>query len=154
MRQLLHRDEVDLWLSCIKRPYHFVSPFRGSDFALLLVVLDPEINLEERTGVSREIIRENCRYAVCFGVDCSRWDDSIDWVHLETDDSYNPPDDRLVMTTWHEEEPLDEVVKWFRWATTFDSFIPGKFLVCLIGGKETDTMEVERVVTEQFGDER
>ncbi|MGQ4827647.1 DUF7684 family protein, partial [Enterococcus faecalis] len=40
------------------------------------------------------------------------WHDTVDWAILEAHDFGNIPDDRFVMTTWHDKEPLSEAL-WF-----------------------------------------
>jgi len=44
--------------------------------------------------------------------DCSSWDDIVDMANSEQHDFGPIPDASLVMTTWHENEPLEEVT-WF-----------------------------------------
>ena len=65
----------------IERPYQFVSPFGGDEFALLLYSGDETITPQEQHSISDEIVRQGCRYAVC-GYACSLWDDSIDMSDL------------------------------------------------------------------------
>ena len=47
-----------------------------------------------------------------WGRSCSAWDDSIDIANLEAFDWQEIPDEKLVMTTWHDNVPLSEVI-WF-----------------------------------------
>ena len=49
---------------------------------------------------------------MAWGDGCARWHDSVDWASLEEFDFGDIPDERFVMTTWHENEPLDDVF-WF-----------------------------------------
>lgn len=76
--------------------------------------------------------------------------DSIDWVHLRTDPDFNPPDDRMVMTTWHENWSLVDVVKFFRFGTDFGNFTPRKFLVTVLGESQGREDKVRRAVLEFF----
>lgn len=48
---------------------------------------------------------------MAWGDDCGSWDDSVDWANLETFDFEDIPDDKDVMTTWHDSESLEEVCK-------------------------------------------
>ena len=43
------------------------------------------------------------------GIDCTLWDDSVDFAHLEIHDWGDIPDDQFVMTTWHDDETLSDV---------------------------------------------
>lgn len=140
-----------MWFGRTDRPFAFSTPFGGSDFALMLVVADPSVTTEEREAVSVEIIRQGCRYAVCSGHDCARWDDSIDFAYLATSPDYSPPDYRFVMTTWHEDEPLEEVANYFRWNTVFDDFVPRQFLALLLGGDAVIEGRVRSAVEGAFG---
>lgn len=42
-------------------------------------------------------------WVVAWGVECSSWDDSVDMAILEQFDFGDIPEDRFVMTTWHED---------------------------------------------------
>ncbi len=42
-------------------------------------------------------------------------------------------EDNLVMTTWHENEPLENIVFFFLNFTSFGNFIAERFLVLVIG---------------------
>ena len=48
---------------------------------------------------------------MAWGVDCSAWDDAVDHANLEVYDYEDIPDDRFVMTTWHDEERLEDVFR-------------------------------------------
>lgn len=137
MLQIVETDKYKLWLDQLVRPFAFTSPFSGQDFVLLLVVADSSISDEERDALSGEIIDQGCRYAVCTGHECSRWHDSIDVAYLATSPDFLPSDERFVMTTWHEDESLEEVIHFFRCCTAFDNFTPRHYLVVILGGDET-----------------
>lgn len=49
---------------------------------------------------------------MAWGRACSSWDDSVDAAILEQFKYNNVPEERFVMTTWHESAPLSEVF-WF-----------------------------------------
>lgn len=134
MERLKQTEEHDIWIARVERPFTFASPLNGSDFTLLLVVSDTSITDDERNFVSDEIIRQGCRYAVCWGHECSRWDDSIDWSEMSRYPDFKSPDERFVMTTWHEDESLDEVVEFLRWNTAFNHYDTERVLVLILGG--------------------
>jgi len=62
--------------------------------------------------VSQWLVRSGCLYMMAWGPECSSWDDSVDVANLEEFGYGEIPDDRFVMTTWHESEPVQEVF-WF-----------------------------------------
>ena len=151
MRRIARADEREVWLSVIERPFPFESPFGGEDFVLMLVANDPTITPAEQATLSAAVVRQGCRYAVCCGHRCSTWDDSIDIAYLETDADFDPPEDRFVMTTWHEDQPLGEVVEFVLRCTSFDDFVGERVLVLLVGGDEVAEAEVRRRAAEIFG---
>lgn len=143
-------SEYDLWLEQLARPFWFSSPFGGQDFALLLVIADSAITDEDRNALSKEIVHQGCRYAVCTGAQCSQWDDSIDLAFLATSPDFVPSDERFVMTTWHEDEPLEDVIHFFRTRTAFDNFTPNHFLVLILGGDDQTKQAVSSALESGF----
>jgi hypothetical protein len=151
MLQITKTDEYDLWFSQTDRPLLFSTPFGGRDFALLLIIADPGITDDERDAVSKEVVRQGCRYALCTGHRCSRWDDSIDLAFLATSPDFSPPDEKFVMTTWHEGEPLEDVAHYFRSNTVFDEFIPQHYLVLILGGDVGTARQFRSASEKWFG---
>ncbi len=49
---------------------------------------------------------------MAWGKECTLWDDSVVHANLKLFGYEDIPDDHFVMTTWHEAEPLSEVL-WF-----------------------------------------
>ena len=137
MIRVLQNSIGDVWFDVISRPYSFATPFEGSDYALLLVINDTNISEEEQSNLSDKLVATGCRYAVCTGHECSSWDDSIDYAFIFTDSNFNPPDEKFVMTTWHTDEEIEDVINFFRWGTNFDDFVPSKFLVLFVGESVT-----------------
>ncbi len=50
------------------------------------------------------------------------------------------------MTTWHDQEPLQDVAEFFVRNTAFDSFEPDLFLIVAVG-QGPDTATAERMVS-------
>jgi hypothetical protein len=65
-----------------------------------------------QAAASDWLVQSGCLYLMAWGVDCSSWDDSVDWSNLEMFDFKDIPDEAFVMTTWHEDEPLRDTF-WF-----------------------------------------
>ena len=139
---LLSTSKGDVLLAWLERPFAFVSPFAGGDFALMLFIASDEMSAEEQAALSDALVAQGCRYAVCCGHRCSTWDDSIDYAFLHTDPDLNPPDDRFVMTTWHDDEPLAEVAWFFLWNTEYDEYVPERFLALAVGGTKATLEEL------------
>lgn len=49
---------------------------------------------------------------MAWGKNCSSWDDSVDEASIDLFFPAESPDDKFVMTTWHERESLEDVF-WF-----------------------------------------
>jgi hypothetical protein len=81
-----------------------------SPFAVV-VVIDLTVDSEWRHIVSEWLVDQGCLYMMAHGHECSLWDDSVDIANLEVFDwNFDEiPEHKLVTTTWHENETLDEV---------------------------------------------
>lgn len=84
------------------------------DFAPFRAVIAAEAPTSEqwRDEVGAWLIRGGCFYVMAWGQACGDWHDAVDWANIMAFDPNPVPDARHVMTTWHEDEPLDEVF-WF-----------------------------------------
>jgi len=79
---------------------------------LAVIIIEGEHSPAWQERISDWLVADGCRYALTWGKDCAIWHDAIDWAELKAFDFREVPDDRLVMTTWHDDEPLEEVF-WF-----------------------------------------
>lgn len=104
--------------------FHPSYPFKA------LVIIDREIAKEVRFAWADWFVENPCRYLSAWGVDCSKWDDDVDksvvikkifleqsnvalWQGVALDDYH-------IMTAWHEQETLDEVIDFVLRADEFD----------------------------------
>ena len=78
------------------------SPFRA------VVVVETEVSDDWQGQVSLWLVRQGCLYMMAWGIKCSEWDDSVDWANREVFGEQEIPDDKFVMTTWHDNELLSE----------------------------------------------
>jgi len=94
------------------RPHEDLPPL--GQFPPFLAVLIVEAVCEEswRWELCRALAASDCRYLLAWGEYCADWAESADDAHLEAFDYDEIPTDRLLMTTSHEEEELEEVF-WF-----------------------------------------
>jgi hypothetical protein len=81
----------------------------GPPFKCILV-LDASVSEEWQRKVSLWLVKSGCLYMMAWGKNCSSWDDSIDLANLESFNFDEIPDADFVMTTWHHEESLDDVL--------------------------------------------
>ena len=77
-----------------------------------VVIIEQSVLPNWRADVSRWLVESGCRYMMAWGIDCSSWDDSVDYADLERHDYREIPESEFVMTTWHENESLEDVF-WF-----------------------------------------
>jgi len=125
--------ESRLFVCRLARPYLFASPVFAQEYAAWIISNDSAQTFFERESVATALVSTGCRFAVCSGYECSKWDDAIDWAFLHTSDDFNPPDEKFVMTSWHENETILEVAEFFVRHTAFDNFIPSNFVLLAVG---------------------
>ena len=142
---MVKSSEEQIQISALERPYSFLSPYK-EQFAAMIWVIDEAVSVEEQAALSTQLVAQGCRYAVCAGHNCSTWDDSIDMAFLETDPNLDPPNDRFIMTTWHEGESVEEVAEFFVLNTSFDNFVAKNFLVVFIGRDKELEKQVAKAV--------
>ena len=133
----IHLSEIaEVWLHVTGAEPSFDSPFNGADYVCLVVALANCPN-DFRNGVASRLVETACRHAICTGPEGSEWDDAVDWAFLETDENYEPPDERFVMTTWRELEPVEDTVFVFLKASGFDNLVFRNYLVLFVHEDES-----------------
>ncbi len=148
MDPIIHTDSRTIWFKRATRPYAFVAPPGVTEFALLLVLGDEATSPEEQELLSEQFVRAGCRNAVCFGPTSGTWDDSIDWVTVMDDVNGRPGP--LVMTSWFDQDPLEDAVHFFEHCTTVDEWVPQHFVVFVLGGDPGLEREVRNALLECF----
>ncbi|MEP6343998.1 MAG: hypothetical protein ABJ275_11860 [Maricaulaceae bacterium] len=84
-----------------------------------------EITSDWRHLVSEWLIKEGCRCTMAWGKDGTLWDDSVDIAHLEAFDWGDIPDNKMIMTTWHDDETLSDVL----WSAKHSIFHPPESVI-------------------------
>ena len=82
-----------------------LKPFR------VVVVIEEAVTPEWQSQVSTWLVASGCLYMMAWGVNCSSWDDSVDLANLAAFGYGDIPEDKFVMTTWHEGESLKDVYR-------------------------------------------
>ncbi|PVM92076.1 hypothetical protein DDF62_02675 [Caulobacter radicis] len=82
------------------------APFKA------VLVLEASADPAWRARVSTWLVYGGCLYAMTWGTGCEAWHDAIDDAFIAAFPGDLPGDDQLIMTTWHDDESLDEVA-WF-----------------------------------------
>ncbi len=101
---------------------HYIFQAHNSDLHIpdhlsafkCLIVVERDIPAEFRARVSEQLVRAGCLYALAWGRECSSWDDSIDWAHLDTQNGAEFREEDHVVTTWHDEDSLADTVAFAR----------------------------------------
>jgi len=103
---------------------------------------------DERSRVARSLIVSNCRYVVAAGRLCERWHDATDWAWIKEyrDESEAIRDERHVMTSWHDDESVDDVTFFFALTTPFDDHDFTDLLVLHVGGTAIEQEVIEEGV--------
>lgn len=148
MEQLLDSARGRVWLDRTQRPFGFEPPEGVTEFALLVVVASDDVTPDEQGELSEAFVRGGCRLAMCWGHECSSWDDSIDWVSVL--DEIDGRETQFVMTTWHENESLGETVWNLANVSYQPDWKPREFVALLIGESPVLERELRRELGTQF----
>ena len=79
---------------------------------IAIVLVEDEVIDTWMWDASRWLVASGCRYMLAWGQECEAWHDAVDDANLEAFDYEEVPEDRVVMTTWHEDDDMEEVF-WF-----------------------------------------
>jgi len=121
---LVRRGESEYWTDHLHTPADFRGPFGGAPYVCLVWATRPA-TLDERAALARALVTSNCGYAVCAGMESEAWHDMVDETREEAD--------RFLMTTWHDNEPLEDVVNFFVWNTDYEENVFTRFLIVVVG---------------------
>jgi hypothetical protein len=75
----------------------------------VIVLADHAVTPEWQDKVSNHLVDAGCLYMMAWGVDCSAWDDAFDWANIMKFIGEEIPEDKFLITTWHDDETVDEV---------------------------------------------
>lgn len=82
-------------------------------YIVVIAIHNNNVSNDWRNKCSDWIVKsEQCYWALAWGHECSIWDDALDYSYLEFC-NYDLPDDDdyTLMTTWHEDQTLEEVIE-------------------------------------------
>lgn len=98
-----------------------------------IVLITEQVKSEWRDIVSKWLVDTGCLYMMAWGQDCSLWDDSVDTANLIAFNWSEIPEDNFVMTTWHENETLEDVFWYAKFAAIHSTVELNNILVLDIG---------------------
>jgi hypothetical protein len=80
------------------------APFKA------VVAIDADYDVEWQARASKWLVESGCVYMMAWGPNCESWDESVDLANLEQFDFGDIPDEQYVLTSWHDDEPLKELL--------------------------------------------
>lgn len=103
-----------------------------------VVLVERIVDQSFRGQLSKLLVESGCLYFMAWGFDCSLWDDSVDYANLERFDYGEVPDEQFVMTTWHENQSLEEVLRFAKYDAikSYDDRQLDDLLILDIGGED------------------
>ena len=123
-----------------------LTPPFEDDHALLLVITSPLVSVRQRDRITSDIVRSRCQYALTFGHDCEVWHDVIDEACVGD----GAGEERFLMTTWHDDEPIEDVIDFLWWNTSYEEFESERLAVVIIGvNRELETAIQDRLACHQ-----
>ena len=78
----------------------------------LILVAELSVDRKFQSSICRWLVASGCAYLMAWGNDCCAWADAVERENLEAFPNDEIPDARVIITTWHEDELLNEVF-WF-----------------------------------------
>lgn len=81
---------------------------------------------------------------MAWGLECSAWDDSVDWANQNAFDPEEIPEGSFVVTTWHEEESLADVFWYAKHCATHSVVDIGQTLLLHIAAEQQETDMLDR----------
>jgi hypothetical protein len=114
-------------------PYNFPAPFDWGEFAAWILSADPALEPAAQFNIATALIDAGCRFAVSSGYNASSWDDAVDYAYILRHPGPDVDPTNFVMTSWHDDESLDEVAEFFVRNTSFETFSPKLFVVVGVG---------------------
>ena len=76
-----------------------------------VVLVEENCSNDWRNQLSDWLVLTGCKYMCAWGIDCSVWDDAVDYACIE---HKGVSAEELVMTTWHENESIKEVFQFVK----------------------------------------
>lgn len=109
MKSIYKTKNKHIWLENFLETKEIIFPFNGEPFVCMIWN-----NKEDFVSppLIQKVLQENCKYFLAGGKNSENWHHYADEIHISLYPDFSPPDWEHVMTTWHENETLEEVM-WF-----------------------------------------
>lgn len=96
---------------CLSPDDLLVQPGQSEPTRFLLIA-EETTSQQYKGSIAKTLVRGNCLYFLAWGSECEAWHDAVDAANYGLFEFKSIPDERLIATTWHHDEPLSEVF-WF-----------------------------------------
>lgn len=133
-------DDETITIATLARPYHLPAELaEGGLHSVTIFIADPDVTPPEQSGLCDELVALRPYWAICGGHDCERWHDMLDesLVSLFAP-SYDVPDDRLILTTWHTGASVQEVMDFTLLSMVGMEEGPCRRAILIIGDGDTE----------------
>jgi len=91
-----------------------LSPFK------CLVIISEGVSQARQDEISDWLVKSGCVVMCAWGNNCSSWDDSVDYANIELFNFKPIPPESFVLTTWHENESLEETIFFIKHSITHE----------------------------------
>ena len=108
-------------------------------FACFIAWDSESTSVDEISKLVEVLIKNGGAYFCSWGNDCQRVHDIIDGIDAYPYNNIGSPEDSVIMTSWHENESIDEALYYFLTFTSPDEFYESSMnssLAISIGSKE------------------
>ena len=120
----------------LKSPFDISNIRVKTPYVCLVYSAQKDISKEDMERISDWLVSTGCRYAVCAGEKCSEWHDAVDSAYISSDPNYSPPESRFIMTSWHTNETLEEIIWFWLMCTDYDDNMFENYLLLVVGEQE------------------
>lgn len=145
-RTLIYRskDEV-IVVAAINPPYVFPPSLHELPWhSITLYVTTADILPKQRRCLCGELVALRPRWFVAAGYDCEKWHDTFDQALIsQFAPDYIVPEDLMVLTSWHGNEPIEEVLFFTLFCGLPDDLGVHRYAILILGPASPDT---ERVI--------
>ena len=129
-------------IETIQKPYDTSSIEVKAPFTCLLYSNQENVGNDEMMLIANWLVLSGCRYALCAGLKCKEWHDTIDTADITRD----PTIQNLVMTTSHKNEPIEDVVWSWLNLTNFEDITFENYLALLIDDSKTIEEKIRQAI--------
>ena len=111
-------------------------------FAVALVV-EAAVSNDWRNAVCDWLAAADCVELAAWGIDCSGWDDAMDWANIAMFWPGDIPEAHFIVTSWYEDVALEEFYAYCKLAPEFSSRPIAHHLLLHIGAESREQELVE-----------